>query len=137
MRRSFGPCLQVCHSFLWVARPGGANFLLRTFLAFRGKRHSDAFRLWVSEDLVIAKSSPTDRRVSNTLNVSDGGPLPRSSAVGSAEAPRHFEHAGSIDDRLHSQLCRPRRGIVGHDELITRIVELPGRLAKELSFGIR
>jgi hypothetical protein len=56
----------------------------------------NVFTSWVSEELVIAKSSPTHRRMRSTLGVSDGGPFPGSSAIGSAEAPRHFKNARSI-----------------------------------------
>jgi hypothetical protein len=42
----------------------------------------NVFTSWVSEELVIAKSSPTHRRMRSTLGVSDGGPFPGSSAIG-------------------------------------------------------
>ena len=95
-------------------RTGVAKLTSLTTACFPCKRVKDRvfnpmFNSWVSEDLVIAESSPTHRRVSSTLGVSDGGPLPGSSAIGSTEAPRHFEHAGSADDGLHSQFRRPLR----------------------------
>lgn len=87
--------------------------------------------LRVPKDLVVAKSAPAHRRMLRSLGIGDGGPLPRCSTVGAAETPCHFEDPGSIDDRLHPESGRPRRGIVVGDEYITCVVELPGRPAKE------
>ena len=114
-----------------VRQPGDANLSLKKFLAFRGKRHNHTFRSWVSEDPVIAKSSPTDRRVSNTLNVSDGGPLPRSTAVGLAayaSAPASIDRAAAdvIGERFFGELHQNAPGTKSPRQLRANPSQEPG-----------
>ena len=82
---------------------------------------------------VAVESSPANCRPLTTVAIYCRRPLPRRPTVRTAEAPCHFEDASGVHDRLHPQAGRPRRRVLGFDELVTTCIERPSCLSEHLA----